>query len=109
MKIIYVSVHLSKKKNNNKQIKKTQQQKQQKTPTKNVTKQKLKQNKKTNQCIKGIHVFRNGKGFVSPPIDQAYFTHIFMGDWKQNIEILVLFFFYTFIYHSRLCPKKLKS
>lgn len=49
MKIIYVSVHLSKK-NNNKQIKKNPTTKTTKNPTKNVTKQnqKLKQNKKTN-------------------------------------------------------------
>lgn len=99
----------------NKQIKnqiknKTKQKKQQqKTSHNKPTKQKLKQNKKQTNASRAYMYLDMETVLFRPRLIRLISPHIFMGDWKQNIEILVLFFFYTFIYHSCLCPQKLKS
>lgn len=43
-----------------------------------------------------------------PRLIRLISPHIFMGDWKQNIEILVLFFFLHFYLSQLSLPKKIE-
>lgn len=44
-----------------------------------------------------------------PRLIRLISPHIFMGDWKQNIEILVLFFFTLLFITVVFAKNKLKS